>query len=64
MFAGNDRCAVGVLDTLRRAGVAVPGDVSVEAVVARLDGDAHAPPRDVLLDPHLVVRGTTATASP
>lgn len=29
VFAGNDRCAVGVLDTLRRAGVDVPGDVSV-----------------------------------
>jgi DNA-binding LacI/PurR family transcriptional regulator len=25
----NDRCAVGVLDTLLRAGVGVPGDVSV-----------------------------------
>ena len=29
VFAGNDRCAVGVLDTLRRAGIDVPGDVSV-----------------------------------
>ena len=90
MFAGNDRCAVGVLDTLRRAGVDVPGEISVvgydvsrlarlthinlttvaqdaeqmarlavEAVVERLDGDPAEPPRDIRLDPRLVVRGTT-----
>ena len=29
IFAGNDRCAVGVLDMLRRAGVDVPFEVSV-----------------------------------
>lgn len=29
VLAGNDRCAVGLLDTLRRAGVDVPGDVSI-----------------------------------
>jgi DNA-binding LacI/PurR family transcriptional regulator len=29
VFASNDRCAVGVLDTLLRAGVGVPGEVSV-----------------------------------
>jgi DNA-binding LacI/PurR family transcriptional regulator len=29
MFAGNDRCAHGILDTFVRAGVDVPGDVSV-----------------------------------
>ena len=93
VLTGNDRCAVGVLDTLRRAGVDVPGAVSVigyddsrlarlthndlttvaqdgaamarlavEAVIARLDGDADAPPRDVLLAPRLVVRGTTGPA--
>ncbi len=33
--------------------------LAVDDVVHRLDGDADAPPRDVLLDPHLVVRGTT-----
>jgi DNA-binding LacI/PurR family transcriptional regulator len=91
VFAGNDRCAVGVLDTLRRAGTDVPGEVSivgyddsrlarlahvdlttvaqdapemarlaVEALVGRLDGeDPLAPPRDLLLTPHLVERGTT-----
>jgi DNA-binding LacI/PurR family transcriptional regulator len=29
VLAGNDRCAVGVLDTLRRAGVNAPDDISV-----------------------------------
>jgi DNA-binding LacI/PurR family transcriptional regulator len=29
MFAGNDRCAHGILDTFIRAGVDIPGDVSV-----------------------------------
>ncbi|MCE0765751.1 LacI family transcriptional regulator [Pseudonocardia kujensis] len=93
VFAGNDRCAVGVLDTLRRAGVAVPAEISVmgyddsrlarlthvdlttvaqdapemarlavEAVVARLEGDGDAPPRDLTLAPRLVERGTTGPA--
>jgi DNA-binding LacI/PurR family transcriptional regulator len=93
VFAGNDRCAVGVLDTLRRAGTDVPGAVSVvgyddsrlarlahvdlttvaqdaertaalavEAVVERLEGTARQEPRDILLDPRLVVRGTTGPA--
>jgi DNA-binding LacI/PurR family transcriptional regulator len=94
VLAGNDRCAVGVVDTLRRAGVDVPGDISVigyddsrlarlthvdlttvaqdaeqtarlavEAVVDRLEGDANLPPRDILLNPRLVIRGTTGPAS-
>jgi DNA-binding LacI/PurR family transcriptional regulator len=29
VLAGNDRCAVGLLDTLRRAGVEVPGEISI-----------------------------------
>ncbi|GAA5162288.1 MULTISPECIES: LacI family DNA-binding transcriptional regulator [Amycolatopsis] len=29
VFAGNDRCAVGFLDAMKRAGVAVPGEISV-----------------------------------
>lgn len=29
VFAGNDRCAVGILDTLRRAGVDVPRNISI-----------------------------------
>jgi DNA-binding LacI/PurR family transcriptional regulator len=93
LVAGNDRCAVGALDTLLRAGVDVPGDISVigyddsrlarlahidlttvaqdaermarlavEAVVERLEGDASISPRDILLDPRLVVRGTTGPA--
>lgn len=85
----NDRTAVGLLDGLTRAGVAVPGKVSVvgyddspqsrwahvelttvsqeaalqaqEAVrlaVERLDG--RRDPREVVLEPQLVVRSTTA----
>lgn len=85
----NDRCAVGLLDALSRAGVDVPGTVSVagyddsplsrlahvdlstvsqnvpgaaEHVLAlvseRLDG--RTDPREVVLAPRLVVRGTTA----
>jgi DNA-binding LacI/PurR family transcriptional regulator len=94
VVAFNDRCALGVLDRLRRDGFAVPGRVSVvgyddsplarlgtvdlttvsqspqpmaEAAVAaaveRLEGDrtAHV---DVVLEPHLVVRGTTAPPPP
>ena len=94
VLAGNDRCAVGVVGTLRRAGVDVPGDISVigyddsrlarlthidlttvaqdaeqtarlavEAVVERLEGGVNLPPRDILLNPRLVIRGTTGPAS-
>ncbi len=89
IFAGNDRCAVGVLDMLRRAGVDVPLEVSVagfddsqlsrlahidlttvrqdtdliaqlvvRAAAERLDGGRETA-RDIVLDPQLVVRGTT-----
>lgn len=89
VFAGNDRCAHGLLTTLARAGLGVPGDVSVvgyddspvaslsfidlttvrqdaaqmadlavQAAAERLDDDRTAP-RDVVLDPTLVVRGST-----
>ena len=89
IFAANDRCAHGVLDTLTRARVDVPGDISVvgyddsgiarisfidlttvrqdaaqmaeravQAIVERLDyGRTDA--REIVLDPTLVVRGTT-----
>jgi hypothetical protein len=36
--------------------------LAVAAAVERLDSDAGIPPRDILLDPHLVIRGTTAPA--
>lgn len=86
----NDRNALGLLDTLSRAGVDVPGQVSVvgyddsplarlthvdlttvsqdvpglvehtlTAIVERLDG-GRTERRDVVLVPHLVVRGTSA----
>jgi DNA-binding LacI/PurR family transcriptional regulator len=89
VVASNDRCAVGFLDALTRAGVEVPGAVSVvgyddsalsrlahvnlttvsqearrqaehavAAAVERLDGGRTAR-REVVLTPHLVVRGTT-----
>ena len=85
----NDRCALGLLDALNRAGVEVPGALSVvgyddspaahlahvnlttvsqdarrqaehavDAAVERLD-EGRAAPREVVLPPHLVVRGTT-----
>jgi DNA-binding LacI/PurR family transcriptional regulator len=89
IFASNDRCAHGVLVALLRAGVNVPGDVSVvgfddsglarlsfidltsvrqdvdrmaehavEAIIERLDR-GRTTPRDIVLDPTLVIRGTT-----
>jgi DNA-binding LacI/PurR family transcriptional regulator len=95
VVAWNDRCAVGVLDTLLRAGVEIPAQISivgyddsrlarlthidlttvaqdaermarlaVEAVVERLEGEGDLPARDLLLDPRLVVRGTTGPAPP
>jgi DNA-binding LacI/PurR family transcriptional regulator len=92
VVAFNDHCAVGLLDTLTRAGVEVPGEVSVvgyddsglsrlahvnlttvnqdarrqaehavAAAVERLDG-GRTTAREVVLAPHLVVRGTTGPA--
>jgi DNA-binding LacI/PurR family transcriptional regulator len=89
VVASNDRCALGFLDALTRAGVAVPGAISVvgyddstlsrlahvnlttvsqdarrqaehavTAAVERLDNGRTAH-REVVLAPHLVVRGTT-----
>jgi DNA-binding LacI/PurR family transcriptional regulator len=89
IFAANDRCAHGVLDTLTRARVDVPGDVSVvgyddsdiarlsfinlttirqdatqmaehavQAIVERLD-QGRTDAREIVLDPTLVVRGTS-----
>ena len=89
VVAFNDHCAVGLLDTLTRGGVEVPGEVSVvgyddsglsrlahvnlttvnqdarrqaehavAAAVERLDG-GRTTPHEVVLAPHLVVRGTT-----
>jgi len=89
IFAGNDRCAVGALDLLRRAGIEVPYEVSVagfddsqlsrlphidlttvrqdteriaalavQTAAERLD-EGRRTVRDIVLDPHLVVRGTT-----
>ncbi|MEQ3552764.1 LacI family DNA-binding transcriptional regulator [Pseudonocardia nematodicida] len=85
----NDRCAVGLLDALSRAGVAVPGTVSVIgyddsplsrlthvdlstvdqdvrgtaehvlALVAERLEDGRTAPREVVLAPRLVARGTT-----
>lgn len=90
VVAYNDQCAIGVLAALQRAGVTVPGEVSVAgydddtlsrlscfnlttvsqeareqaryavaAAVERLDQD-RTEPREVVLTPQLVVRGTIA----
>ncbi len=88
----NDRCAIGLRDSLIRAGVAVPDEVSVvgyddspparlatveltsvsqnpaalaEATVRLLaerlrEGSARHTPGDIVVDPRLVVRGSTA----
>ncbi|HZA80935.1 MAG TPA: LacI family DNA-binding transcriptional regulator [Actinomycetes bacterium] len=94
VVASNDRSAVGLLDAFTRAGVAVPGAVSVvgyddsslsrlahvnlttvsqdarrqaehavAAAVERLDG-GRTDHREVVLTPHLVVRGTTGPPPP
>jgi DNA-binding LacI/PurR family transcriptional regulator len=86
----SDRCAMGVLDVLLRAGVSVPGDISVVGyddsslarlahinltsvaqdtetmaaltvarAVDRVDGTP-VTDREIVIAPHLVVRGTTA----
>lgn len=90
VLASNDRCAIGLLDTLDRAGIHVPRDVSVvgyddshlshlshidlttvrqdsariaEHAVLRAVQRLTTPPpapREIVLDPKLVVRGTTA----
>ncbi|MEV4352131.1 LacI family DNA-binding transcriptional regulator [Actinoplanes sp. NPDC049596] len=90
VVASNDRLAVGVMDALLRAGVDVPGEVSVvgyddstlarlahidltsvnqdapaqarnavRAAVTRLD-EGRARRTEIVLVPHLVVRGSTA----
>lgn len=89
LVAFNDRCALGILDRLRRGGIGVPAAVSVvgyddspiarlatvdltsvsqapeamglaavQAAVERLE-EGRSDPVDVVLEPHLVVRGTT-----
>jgi len=89
----NDRCATGLLDVVRRAGLTVPGDLSVVgyddsrlarlahvdlttvaqdatamtalAVARAVDRIAGTPvrPREVIVHPHLVIRGTTGPAT-
>ncbi len=95
ILAYNDRCATGVLDTLYRAGVKVPTEVSVvgfddthiagfshidlttirqdAALMARLavaraaarlgaGEPSERSPREIIIEPALVVRGTTGPA--
>jgi DNA-binding LacI/PurR family transcriptional regulator len=96
VFAFNDRCALGVMDVLIRAGVSVPQQISIlgfddsplaglahidlttirqdsvglsaaalERLVARLDDAAAAvDPVDIVREPTLIVRGSTATPHP
>jgi DNA-binding LacI/PurR family transcriptional regulator len=90
VLAGNDRCALGLLDGLSRAGLDVPRDISligyddsrlsdnpridlttvhqdaaqlaghaVRLAVAMSEGDTGVED-DVVLEPRLVIRGTTA----
>ncbi|MEU7901398.1 LacI family DNA-binding transcriptional regulator [Actinoplanes sp. NPDC049118] len=94
VVASNDRCAVGLMDAFLRAGLDVPGQISVIgyddstlarlahidlttvnqdpaaqaehavlAAVQRLD-EGRSQRMEVVLNPRLVVRGSTARASP
>jgi DNA-binding LacI/PurR family transcriptional regulator len=93
VVASNDRCAVGLLDSLVRVGLEVPADISVvgyddstlarlahidlttvnqdapaqarhavAAAVSRLDS-GRTERREVVLEPRLVVRGSTSPAA-
>ncbi len=94
VVASNDRCAVGVMDAFVRAGIEVPGQISIvgydDSTLARLahidlttvNQDAPAQARhavlaavqrldegrgqrlEVVLDPRLVVRGSTGPVPP
>ena len=57
--AANDRSAIGLLDELRRADLDIPGDIAVKAVVEPLD-DHRSERRNLVLQPKLIVRHTTA----
>jgi DNA-binding LacI/PurR family transcriptional regulator len=89
VLAGNDRCALGLLDVFTRAGVQVPDELSLigyddshlsdnpridlttvhqeAAAIARhsvqlaveMLEESRSGPADIVLDPKLVVRGTT-----
>ncbi|MCQ4118747.1 LacI family DNA-binding transcriptional regulator [Rhodococcus tibetensis] len=89
VLAGNDRCAIGLMDAFTRAHVDVPGDISIvgyddshlsqlsriDLTTVRQDSDGlarHAvqfavgrledetiEPQDFVIEPHLVVRGTS-----
>ncbi|WP_089248307.1 LacI family DNA-binding transcriptional regulator [Rhodococcoides kyotonense] len=94
IMAGNDRSALGIMDVLTKAGVSIPGDISIvgyddaplsslsridlttvrqdsaelarkalEFTVTRLD-DADAEVGDSVIEPELIVRGTTGPARP
>ncbi|WP_072801689.1 LacI family DNA-binding transcriptional regulator [Rhodococcoides yunnanense] len=94
VMAGNDRCALGVMDGFTKAGVSIPDDVSIVGyddsplssltridlttvrqdsaelarralafTVSMLD-TADAEPGECVIEPELVIRGTTAAARP
>jgi DNA-binding LacI/PurR family transcriptional regulator len=94
VLAANDRCAMGLLQEIRRGGMEVPAELSVigyddshiahlsgiDLTTVRQDVDATAQlavrnaveriaepglaPRELVLDPKLMVRGTTGTPPP
>jgi DNA-binding LacI/PurR family transcriptional regulator len=95
ILAGNDRCALGLLDVFTRAGVKVPSELSligfddsrlsdyplidlttvhqdaagiarhaVRLVIELMEDDGATVETDVVLEPKLVVRGTTAGPRP
>jgi DNA-binding LacI/PurR family transcriptional regulator len=94
VLAGNDRCALGLLDGFTRAGIDIPGRVSligyddtrladnprIDLTTVHQDAAALAQhavrlavemleekrsgPEDVVLEPKLIIRGTTAAHRP
>jgi LacI family transcriptional regulator len=65
---GFDGIAVGALARIGLTTVAQPherlADAGIRLLLERIDGGRAAPPRQILLEPHLIVRSTTARKEP
>jgi LacI family transcriptional regulator len=65
---GFDGIAVGALGRIGLTTVAQPrerlAETGIRLLLERIDGDPAAPPRQVRLEPELIVRSTTARKEP